>query len=322
MQQLRRAQYLARGTELALTARLGPRRRTKTTCPTYRKLFVVGCPRSGTTWVQKIFQAHPHVVGTDESYAFFRITQSVERGRYDPRGWGRLLYQFDRDQRRGKHVGLHRYVDRPHLRRLAIDAIRSGSSDQAVADRLIDGIFDDFYRRVSNDQTELFVEKTPSHLWYADRILEHYPEARIVEVLRDGRDVCASMQVLARFEEWLPPTLEAQIREWVAFAEEGLGLRAKSQFSSRVLLVRFEDLKTEPVEGISRLFDFAGLTSDDALVRGVARATDFSRLENTGDRSHARRGEVGDWVNHLTPEDEQLFREIAGPTFLEVGYTF
>jgi hypothetical protein len=43
--------------------------------PPYRKLFVVGAPRSGTTWINTIFAQHPRVITETESLLFPRVME-------------------------------------------------------------------------------------------------------------------------------------------------------------------------------------------------------------------------------------------------------
>ena len=57
-----------------------------------------------------------------------------------------------------------------------------------------------------------------------------------------------------------------------------------------------------------------------AFVAEVADASDFRHHRTTGAGYHTRRGEVGDWRNHFSAEDEELFRELAGDVFEAVRY--
>ena len=105
----------------------------------------------------------------------------------------------------------------------------------------------------------------------------------------------------------------------------GTALQERDDLAGRVLLVRFEDVKRDPVAAIARLWDFAGLEHGPGDTEDAARATSFEALRQrvpTGDGQFRRKGEVGDWVVGLTDEDVALFRELAGDAFAEAGYSF
>jgi hypothetical protein len=144
----------------------------------------------------------------------------------------------------------------------------------------------------------------------------------MVEVLRDGRDVCVSMQMRALTRGWVPTSRAEQIRVWADAARRGLDLRADPESAGRVLSLRYEDLKRAPEETIARLFEFARLDVDEQFVSEVADRSDFRHLSTTGAGRHTRRGEIGDWQDHFSADDEALFRELAGATFEAVGYRF
>ena len=60
---------------------------------------------------------------------------------------------------------------------------------------------------------------------YADRILRWWPDADIVEVLRDGRDVCVSLAHKSEVAEWAPWDRSDQIDRWIQAVDRGQALR-------------------------------------------------------------------------------------------------
>jgi hypothetical protein len=304
--------------------RIVPRRSTLPSSPAYNKLFVVGCGRSGTSWVQNIIASHPKVITTQESHAYDIIYPTVTtRGRKNVVAWTKVLHRHDMSERSARWVGLHWWVNRSTMLGLVDWALSaSGVTDADAAQSVIQGVFDSFFVERHGTESDTLLEKTPGHLHYADLILNRFPEARVVEVLRDGRDVCVSMQMQALTVSWPPTERRKQIAAWVRAARRGLALRNDPELADRVHLVRYETLKADPAGEIRRLFDFAQLDVDDAFVREVADGTDFRHNRATGAGRHTRRGEVGDWRNHFSAEDDALFRELAGDVFVEAGYTF
>ena len=285
--------------------------------PSFRMLFVAGCPRSGTTWIQAILAEHPLVLTAPESHAYARTAAVRRFGPHNPRGWAALFRKL------GPHpsVGLQWYADRATLRRLAVDAARGAGSGDEAADRFIAGVFDGFVTRAGGTAEHVLVEKTPNHLLHARRIFERFPRARMVEVVRDGRDVCTSMQMRAPHVTWIPVERERQVATWVRYVEEGERLRADPALTGRMLRLRFEDVKADPTSAVTSLFAFAGLPADPAEVERIVAATDFSHHRGPQDGSSPnRRGEVGDWEAHFSDDDIETFRRLAGETSARAGY--
>jgi hypothetical protein len=142
----------------------------------------------------------------------------------------------------------------------------------------------------------------------------------VIEVLRDGRDVCVSMEKQALTMSWPPQTRREQVTAWANAAKRGLELRADAEVADRVHLVRYEELKSAPEAEIARMFEFAGLDADRRFIAEVAEGSAFRPQEYTGDGHHKRRGEVGDWQNHFDTADVELFQELAGDVFVKAGY--
>jgi hypothetical protein len=289
----------------------------------YPKLFVVGCPRSGTSWIRDILQLHPRVVSGWESHAYPSVYEALRDA--DPRradaGQG-LLARVRREHDAGA-VGLSRYIGADPLARLLDAALARWRSEPTwtyanAAAWLVRAVFDRYFTLIGGRPQDLFVEKTPLHVRFAEEILRDFPEARLVHVLRDGRDVCVSMQMRALGADWSPADRRTQIELWRDSVERGL--QVLERHPERTLGLRYEDVKADPEREIARLYGFAGVPHDRKRVARAARDSDFSRYPRTGDGLHLRKGAVGDWRNHFDPQDEALFESLAGDLARRCGY--
>jgi hypothetical protein len=290
---------------------------------TYPQLFVVGCPRSGTTWITSILAAHPRVINAAESHAYATILGPfAERRLRGDRGWRRVLTRYDLLAHRGWNVGVHRYVDRRTLCDFIVNARSHPDwSDEQAAEHVIGWIFDHFFAARGGTPGEVLVEKTPDHLFHARRILRTFPRARIVEVVRDGRDVCASMQRLAAHEWWPPRERRAQIETWRQHIECGAALRADPAYAQRVVQVRYESVRSDPARAVSELFTFAGLDASPAQIAEIVAATDIARSGPAAGSKAPQLGLVGGWREQFTSEDIALFTRLAGAALRDAGYS-
>lgn len=289
----------------------------------YPKVFVVGCPRSGTTWVAQILGLHPHVVGGGrESQLYSTVRQSIgTRGRLSAMAWARLFYGIERGRQLERGAGLHHYLDRHTLGRLGRSVLAEGGNDDEVAARLIRAVLDSYFLSSGGTPDRVLVEKTPMHIFYAEQILSSFPEAHVIEVVRDGRDVCASMQMRGTRRSEFPRARDGQIDLWVRSVRQGYALRRNPKLRDRVTVVRYEDLKADTAGESERLYAAAGLDASPELIAHVVAATDIDRYR-IGPGEFRHRGEVGTWIDYFSAEDDRLFRAMVGDLFEQIGYSY
>src|SRR5262249_37866568 len=121
----------------------------------------------------------------------------------------------------------------------------------------------------------VLVEKTPDHALHLPLIRRLYPDAAVIHVLRDGRDVVASL--LAAYRQgwgrpWAPATAEAAAGKWVAWVRE---VRHRGEVFARFREVRYEDLLRAGPETLAALYDFLGLPLPPGQVQAVCRRFGF-----------------------------------------------
>lgn len=313
---------------------------------TYPKLFVVGCPRSGTSWVTGLLASHPDVVMVPAETHIYRLVYEpfVELPTWDwqrrLRSWKGILRRYGpkplllgfqasaiwpgirRDYQILNHPdshGLHVLVSEAELRQCLKEARSQPGTALEQAEHLIVALFDIFFARHGNPSQTL-LEKTPLHIRYGDRILRRFPEARIIEVIRDGRDVCASYNALAEQQAWARIGTAGAIRQWKRCVKWSEQLRAQPDLAPRFHTVHYEALKADPVTSLQQMFNFARLAWSDAQITDIVAASDISRFRDRGEGQYIRKGAVGDWQNQLSPAEVALCHKIAGEQLRRFGY--
>src|ERR1700722_19488970 len=128
-------------------------------------VFIVGCPRSGMTWVQRLLGAHPSGRIGQESFVFLTyVGPQLRSWRWERR---RELNPATASGRDG--IGLPAYLrEEQFLVRL-----------KEYADRLLEPMVGTL------GPGELFVDKSPTHARFIAEIKLLYPGARFIHVLRD-----------------------------------------------------------------------------------------------------------------------------------------
>lgn len=284
----------------------------------FQKVFIVGSGRSGTTWAQGMFLEHPSVVGPATESKVYPLAGPFMRGqRKFNRHWQDILRKYDAYP---PNTRLQMLIGRGDLLAL-IHFLRSRKiSEKEKGRQLADGIFRNFFTRSGGDSSKVFVEKTPRHLFYVREILEMYPSAKIICMVRDGRDVCLSLQRASeRGISWCPRERREQILFWKMAAECYLDYLADSSLNSSLLTVRYEDLKASPEDELRRMFRFAGIPASSDLIEKLIRKHDVSLL--IGKSPHVHQGAVGLWKEEFSREDLELFSRLCGDLLVRMGYT-
>jgi hypothetical protein len=116
----------------------------------------------------------------------------------------------------------------------------------------------DVYREAMRFVTEssgrsFWVRRATSYIVYAREILTVMPEARMIYLLRNPFDLCASLKRRDPRQD----RFGGCVISWNRGLREALQLR--EAYPDRMLIVRYEDMVTSPVETFRGMFDFVGV---------------------------------------------------------------
>jgi hypothetical protein len=161
-------------------------------------------------------------------------------------------------------------------------------------------------------------DKTPHYVHHVDALLEVWPAARFVVLVRDGRDVALSLRRMP----FGPNNAWAAAQWWARGIRAGE--RARRDHPDQVLRVRYEDLVRRPGEEVLRVCAFLGLgyEADMLALERVDRrkvvpdqASWFPTLFAGVSTQFA-----GRWEREMRPRDRRVFAALAGPELATLGY--
>jgi hypothetical protein len=281
-------------------------------------LFVVGCPRSGTTWIQRLLATHPCVRTGQESDLFdLYIGPQL-------RTWQRELAS-DSSGRGG--VGMACYFTdaefRHQLKEYLLQLLRP------MVGSLQPG--------------ELFLEKTPSHVLYVPEIHALLPEARFIHVLRDARDTVASLLSASRTwgRAWAPRRAADAAATWVSHVAAGRQAQ-RTLPASQFFEVRYEALHEDGPRVVRQLVDWLGMRWTDGEIHSAlqrnspeaARAGRGTPIPLGGEfgsssgpvvkepEGFVRSARAGTWSHDLSAVQKLGVWRVAHSTMAEVGYAW
>lgn len=272
-----------------------------------RPVFVLGSPRSGTTLLY-------HMILSAGNFAVYR-TESNVFNLLVPR-FGDLSVLRNRKALMKVWLGSSLFT---------LSGLEAGEIERKILEECRNG--GDFLRIVMEEIArkqgmERWADCTPDHLLYLHAIKHFIPEALVVHILRDGRDVALSLDK----QGWIRPfpwdrnkgVLAAGLYwQWIVNKGRENGGALGSDYTE----IHFEDLIQNPRPVLAKIGQFIehDLDYDRILKVGIGSVSD----PNTSFHPELGTSEfnpVGRWRNHFSAEQLAVFETLVGPTLHGLGY--
>lgn len=162
-------------------------------------------------------------------------------------------------------------------------------------------------------------DKNPVYSIYIHRLMEIFPNARFVCIVRDFRDNFVSLRNL-RHAALEAPVLPLQVARWRIITENFLRYRRK--YPDRFYLIRYEDLVSNPIEEYREVCDFLGLPFAPEVFDFHTKKGEFLRLVSDPRileihqslMSPVNTSRIGLWRDQLSVKEKRLAAGIAGET--------
>ena len=273
-------------------------------------VFLVGCPRSGTTLLQRMVNAHPQVAITPESHWIPRLIKKPWALNPDGSVSNKLI---------------RRMIEHPKFARLEI----SGDEVHGLAPKdtpvtyswLVTQVLD---RYGAAQGKALVGDKTPEYVREIAQLHALWPHARFVHLIRDGRDVAMSMLEWQKvdpkpgqFATW--PEDPVSTAAWWWRHNVRLGREAGKALGPRLYWeLRYEALVAQPREQSEALFRFLELPFDESVLQFHAGKSDPG-LEKKRAGLPVTPG-LRDWRSAMPPADVERVETIAGDLLDELQY--
>jgi hypothetical protein len=309
--------------------------------------FIVGHQKSGTTWLMKMLDSHPEILCQGEGRPFGRNWRQEQlkkrRASYPPTSLYNAIASSE---------DLRYWVERSVWS-------RRDDTDQHLANLTRLAIEYFLTQQLQKTGKKLVGDKTVLHdPEIVEEIATIFPEAKVIHIIRDGRDVAVSQT----HHKWNqaedqggsgkinPDQLakrEAYRRDPRSLIETGQGIfpdewltNHAAKWNAKVsktvkdgpaLLganygeIRYEDLLERPEEEMKRMLEFLGADASERTVRRCVDAASFEKLAEGRERgqeaaSFFRKGIAGDWKNVFTEQDKRDFKAVAGDLLVALRY--
>lgn len=153
-----------------------------------------------------------------------------------------------------------------------------------------------------------WVEKTPGNIKHLDRIFQYWPDAKVIHIIRDPRDVFASLREAKKWD-----SLDKYVALWCDFFQKAERFKAENRSKNeQIMEVRYEDLVLDSVTTMKSVLKFIGEPWEDAVAQFMGKNEDYEKVlkyvgkaSTTLDRlrSPLTKSRVGIWKMVLKKEE-------------------
>src|SRR5258706_697531 len=294
-----------------------------------QKFFIFGHARSGTTLLMRLLRLHSEVHCNYQAHFFTR--QPLLKSLVNTPEAEEWLTRKSNRWNQGSDLS-------PLVLRAAADIIME--RDAAREGKMIVG------------------DKSPSSTIHGQAVRDMhavYPDAKLIYIVRDGRDVLISERFRNFVEEskflstedkriisdlkldstpftdgrrsiFTEGVIRRVAKGWTAnlkeTEEEGRRLFRKNYFG-----LRYEDLLNDPFKEMTRLWKFLGVKKIDKSLEKKIKAEmssnpdeEWQAKRNEGIASFLPKGHARNWERIFTPSDKSVFKEVAGEVLIKWKY--
>lgn len=233
----------------------------------FQPVFLVGCSRSGTTFLQSLLAAHPEITSFKESHFYqFMVPLKYEHRRY----------KLQLVSRRFK----------PHIKQYFEQEIKRPELLQyfpSVPIMLLQNQgFLKVMKHLAQEQgNHIFLEKTPDHIYYLTYIEKFVPNAKFIHIIRNGVEVIASLyEVTHKYPEpWGGARdIDTCIGNWL----QAIQTTQKYINHPNHIIVGYEKLVNNPQSTLEKLCHFVDLDFDKNMLNNYIKSAEALTYEAGG----------------------------------------
>lgn len=278
-----------------------------------RPVFIVGSPRSGTTLLASMLAAHSKLSCGPETHIFRWLADAKQPELVDPANWPAAAVQFVCSIRRSSFSDNHhpRLIDHYGIEPEQI-SVYLQQEDPSIA-AIVSSITETYMRTQNKIR---WAEKTPDHLKHLYEIRSAFPDAQIVRIIRDPRDVALSLSKVP----WGVSSFFEGVLFWLRQDETSRDFFFADPDS---YTLQFEALISSPEQELEKLCQFLGEEFEPQMLdtsqtgKTLNRRNVSWKSKSSQPIDHSR---TQVWRRELAVEENQLAEALVGKQLTEYGY--
>ena len=245
-------------------------------------IFIGGLFKSGTSLLRAMLGQHSSIAAGLESY------------------WFDLDWDGPRDEKFRDHIDrLRKFYDMDE----ATIAVLISKSKTTLD--FLDRFMMAYTNRIGKKR---WAEKTPGNIMYLDRIYNEFPEAKFIHIIRDPKDVFASLRQISKWD-----SVQVFVEMWCRFF--GTEARLKKELEpgpEKYTTIRYESLIMDPVHTMCAVVKFLEEEWEDSVAQFSGKNDEYEKVltvtgiaSTTLDRLRKPLGKnrIGIWESTLQEEE-------------------
>jgi len=277
-------------------------------------IWIFGTPRSGSTWLGKEILKREGIKVWDEPM----LGAQLGAFRDDPSIYWHLM--------KGEYgVKFQRIIDqdRPGI-------LFNFKFENEWKESLRNLIFSRLLPKFGSSGYNNIIIKAPNESHASDIIMKCFPNSKLVFLIRDGRDVIDSRQAKLHNPRRGDVTENIEERKFrIAYFSIMWNIMiniTKKAYAAHNpdlrILVKYEELRLNPIPEISRIFKFLGYQFKEEDIKKIADETSFENVSVNlkGDERDIRKAKPGGYKDYFTEVELGIVNEIMKDNLLEFGY--
>ncbi len=266
-------------------------------------IFIVGCARSGTALLRDLLRSHPRLTFPGESH----FIPALYRGYGDPK-----------NEREACALAA-RILGTSWVKAWSLSLDPSAFAGDRSFAQVVARLYEAWAEK---EHKPRWGDKTPRYVLEIPLLVKLFPDAKILHIIRDGRDVTLS---------WLrvgfgPLNVYTAAQDWREMVQAGRRDGA-ALGGEKCLEVRYESLLSEPDATMRKVCAFIEEPFTEAVLRPSPLEPGHYSAPIIGKPLSGRRrpneivrDNAGKWKKAMTPSRRALFESIAGDLLRELGY--
>ena len=274
--------------------------------------FIIGRPRSGTTLLRTLLDAHPNVIIPHESPVILNLFNKYKKKII----WSEKDFHRFFEDVKSQHIFGIWNIDQKKLLSSLLECKGKNTFQNMI--RLLYAGFISVYKK---KEPQIMGDKNPVYSYNFKRLFPVFPEARFIHLTRDYRDQIVSMKKMDF--EMPDPALVAY--RWKLSVKEVSAFSMK--YPDRFYTLKYEDLVTNPELKMRDVCGFLGIDYAEEML-------DFHRVENVNEflpeeamnKFHANllkpisSEKINGWKSALSHNEIKIADYVVGNCAEKAGY--
>ncbi len=272
--------------------------------------FIIGSGRSGNTLLRRILCQHGKIAIPPESYVLGSVIKKFQYINFLP--WQEIVKIV---------LGEFQSHEEFYTWEISLDKVYKKLFNIEDDERCLAKIIDEIYRHYSKvkfPEAELWGDKTPINTLNLGWINKLYKDAKVINMVRDGRDVVSSYLKMGRYK-----TVEEACLRWdksIEMVDKFGNYKPEEEYID----IKYENLVSSPQKEVKKICEFLSIEYEVEMIKSCQ---EVEKLGDVTDKDHHRNvlgkintDSIGKWEKNLSEKQKEKTNKLLENNLKKLGY--